>query len=367
MTVPVALAVIPEAWAAKARCPLCEAVPLQVQHVSGQADQFHCGRCGSAFEVEQGGARIHLVEAPRPLRAQLQGRWLTASEARAVIQQMMPRSAPPAQAAAVKAEIKADKPAAPPAFTIEPTEEALAQLPEVHVPERLVIAAPVVAPPAPPPVVEVEKPMSTEQVVSWAERLHRLGNKPEQIEKILTGRQGVTAEQVAAGMAAVKKLRRQGGSRTRRLLIVVGVFLGLCVLCGGVAYLRSQQFLQQLQAGGPIPLGPEGKQITLPSEMRAVMQTPVVVAGKPDMNVPATCPRTPQAAAQTFGGRVEDWEFNSVVNGWQFVGEPPAATVRVSNRLLATFMVVERGGVQMRQVRGPATISNVSGLVILCP
>lgn len=72
---------IPDAWAAKGRCPICNNSSLCIAHQPGFPDEMDCSTCGCAFEVESDGPAIRLVRTGPEMKLKLQaieGTWVSA-------------------------------------------------------------------------------------------------------------------------------------------------------------------------------------------------------------------------------------------------------------------------------------------------
>ena len=85
MTDPLPYNSLPDEWASKARCPVCNASPLAVVHRAEAADQMACPRCHALFEIEQKGPRIHFTVLPGILNGPIGGRWITYAEVRQTV------------------------------------------------------------------------------------------------------------------------------------------------------------------------------------------------------------------------------------------------------------------------------------------
>ena len=59
---------LPDSWSGKGVCPVCRSSgSLKVAHQSINPDRMECGKCGSAFEMQSGGAHIRLLVLPPSL------------------------------------------------------------------------------------------------------------------------------------------------------------------------------------------------------------------------------------------------------------------------------------------------------------
>ena len=55
---------LPDEWAKKASCPVCQSRGLLVSHTSGPADRMGCPACQVSFEIAQGFTHIRLMRLP---------------------------------------------------------------------------------------------------------------------------------------------------------------------------------------------------------------------------------------------------------------------------------------------------------------
>jgi hypothetical protein len=74
---------IPDAWAEKGHCPICNKATLRVVHHDGQPDQLACVSCGCSFEIEADGPNIRMDRIGPDYKVKLQvadGIWMSVVE-----------------------------------------------------------------------------------------------------------------------------------------------------------------------------------------------------------------------------------------------------------------------------------------------
>ena len=341
---------IPDEWT-KSRCPVCQSTPLQVLHLSHSPEQLACGQCGLTFEVEMGGARNSVRIRPKKVPPRLGSKsdlaantWLTPAELRALTQQVAP-SLP----------VSPSPPAAP-----------FVQVPVV-------------------PAVPASVSSSAEDVVERAKKLYALSNPPSQIKAILEGSRA-TPEAVEAAMTEVIRLdqNRRRSSRASVWLMMGGVALCVAILVGAGIMLNSLRpaspsSSSTVTAGFAIqPTSlPSGGGLSLPGlpDLPGLLPDGAVetVVAQPTTGVQrgvgpgiSKCPVTPRGAAELFGGEADDWSQSPEMGGsWMMFASGPAMTIQVPSNMSAGYFSTE-SGLQMLNVLGPATLSNISFVTISC-
>ncbi len=81
---------LPDEWARKAACPVCQVVGLTVNYVDGCPDRMVCPVCRVSFEIAQDFTHMRIIGLPvQPIahRIDLIGAWLTPVELRAIVDQ----------------------------------------------------------------------------------------------------------------------------------------------------------------------------------------------------------------------------------------------------------------------------------------
>lgn len=328
---------LPPAWAKQGRCPVCAGGLLEVRHHPNQADQLACLRCDTAFEVEDGGARVRLTHAPPRYQAAL-GQWLTFAQ---VAQQA---AAPPVAL-----------PAAP-ASPIAPTN------------------APSVAPPAAPPSPQ-PAPDRTAEALAHARGLLRLGNTPAQIERTLLSWEGLTATQRAHIVATVRAESQIGLKKQARWGWLVGVLAVLAVLALGLAGVWYAQNAPARPAQGQLGANPalvnQPPTAALPPALQTLVPpgvtilqpaTPAIQRGEGPP--PSGCPSTPAQAAALFGGQASEWQADPNGTGWLLVALNPVS-VRVPEGMTLGYMTLAGSG-SIQSLAGPATVDNLNFAAITC-
>jgi hypothetical protein len=385
---------------------------MHLERSAGIPDRLSCPHCQTAFEAEQGGSMIRVVEAMPQIKAALAGKWMSAAELRQTASQI--------RAAALEDEPQPAEPTPPP-----PPEPA----PEFE------------TPPGEPPLDP-----ELESMRSRAHALHELGNSLETIRAALKGYPGATDELIEKAMADLthaeqKERKRMAGIIWVMLLIVIICALGVVILNllvprGSAPQPSSQAragLLQDTQAPGqplsipdmlrtavqptsiarmlnannvppalqtlsapleatPLPpvgepevqnpqaaiqSGADGQQYLDPSKLPAPIQTmlppevkilvaptPEVIPGDPRDNTVVNCPRDKLAAANLFGGPANDWTLNSELHGWIFISKT-TSTIHLPAGMSAGFLVITES-MEMKSTLGPATITNVNMIAVSC-
>jgi hypothetical protein len=83
-----ALSEIPDKWAEKGHCPICNSVSLRVIHHPGMSDHLACVSCGCAFELEMDGPHIWLLRIGPDYQTKLMpadGIWISTIELRRLV------------------------------------------------------------------------------------------------------------------------------------------------------------------------------------------------------------------------------------------------------------------------------------------
>lgn len=68
---------IPNEWATKGSCPICDRHSLYVEKTAGEADRMSCTGCEASFEMESDGPHIRLVVLPPEFACYIQPAWET--------------------------------------------------------------------------------------------------------------------------------------------------------------------------------------------------------------------------------------------------------------------------------------------------
>jgi len=240
MTQPLAL--LPDDWAARAHCPICGHAPLQIERQL-EADRLNCARCGTAFEVEDGGPRLRLVRLPALVQTPPDGVWRSPAEARTWVREQAARPRPAARPAAPP------PPEAPPATTPAPanTAETPAAVGAPSALAPLNAGAPAPEPadePIPAPAVnrEAQKPVSAPaEALARGRQLLALRHSLPHIQALLERYGDWSPAQIQAVMAELARAEAQARARQMRQVgWAVGALTSLCVIGGlAVALLSS--------------------------------------------------------------------------------------------------------------------------------
>ncbi len=364
---------IPDAWAEKGRCPLCQAARLRVLHTAGAPDQLACARCGLAFELEAGGARLRVRALPARLSAPpaLTQAWLSAADLGARLRPAPPPANVPAPATLPEAP---GGRAEALSLGAEPLRSAQnAPPPEISNGTSAPLS-PEVAPASPP--VSASAPENQLASCSQAELLTRaqgllaLGNSPLQIQ-VMFVQSGIVPEVVSATMAQVRQLAQQRRDRQVRLTWRLGLLtlIVLVLAVGGGLLLIPPSRSRPAATGaagtaGPTPIpnltAAAGYLLALPT---AVVQTEP--AHSPAAR-PKACPASADEAASVFGGEAKDWVFKADVNGWSMTSLT-TKSIFVPAGMTGGYFQITSNGAAMDQVPGPARLQNINFIAITCP
>ena len=377
---------IPDEWANHARCPICEQLPMRVEHGSNVPDQMTCPRCGASFELEQGGSRILMTAMPQALHATMAGKWVTLAEVRSEVARLLQQHVheAPAPEATAPAPRSALTPANAP--TVQP------------------------APPKPPVPQKVEDPKLAQYKTS-AKELYSLGNTVDQIRVILERTSRLKPEEineVLVDVTALEKSKKSKQNQRMILIVVISLVILGCCVGGALAFntiktnilkltipgtavpfvqpttgsSRSDntgelpsiiEAILQPTAGstGPSNSSSPGDRVVLPGFIQTMVPPGVKVVNAPTPNVQmqqpveggvTRCPRDSMTAASTFGGNGSEWTNSS--NGWMLIAKQPI-TLHVPQGMSAGFLVFG-GDLEMRSVYGPANVSNIYMAVVSC-
>lgn len=322
---PAPLTPIPPVWAERGHCPVCAATPLQAA-----PDHLTCPACGAAFEVEQGGSRLHLTHLPAGLHANPDEAWRTAAEVHAWVR-------------------------------------GLAQRP-----------GPLASPPAPADPCPAE-------ALARAQQLYALRHTSAQIQAILENAQTWTPEQVRAVVAVIQAQEARIRARQNQgLRLTLAGLLGVTVILTALAVAASLQPrtaptasppAPAVQAGGagqplnPTPDLPAGLLTLVPPGARLENPTPVVRRGATPVpgagGAVSPCPRTSAEAAQLFGGAADLWRADDTGRGWILVSPTGPVTVQVPARMTAGYLKVGQS-LEVVSVAGPAVIEQIYMAAITC-
>lgn len=346
---------LPDLWAEKATCPICNAPRMFILRSPDRNDQMTCKRCGLCFEIEQGGSRLMVTAVPKGLSTKLIGHWFTMPDLQNIGERL----------AARKAAIKRS-----------PTAQKSKRSSTTFQATQIAVDKPAIEEPLPEPLPE---PLAKE--ARRAVELYTLGNSIEQIRASLENSAALTPDELNRVIEEVEKLELKKSAAQRKRLTIIMVVIGIFILCialcvigfqifnkaGGLDKLEAQAIATQpvtdnLQANRlPIPL-----QTALPAGVKVVNPpTPQVELILPASASSTRCPRNPLEAAQAFGGSSETWQSADMGRGWMYIAKSPA-TITVPQRMTAGYIVFDIKNMEMKSVTGPAVVKNVYMITISC-
>jgi hypothetical protein len=340
---------IPDAWAEQGRCPLCAAPRIRVQHPAAGADQLQCAACGVAFEMELDGARLHVCRWPDSLaflHEMVAYGWMTATELRTLIQQVVPAPAPTSPAAPGRPPI----PITPTKAETDPGMQkaageaarrpGLSQKPGPHA-------------------------LDATEISIRIKKLRALGNSPKQIRTTLTQAES-EPERIQAILGIIVQVERQEQARQgKKLRLSLGI-VGVMVLILVGAGLVLQKDYQNKQAAGSALQG-----TAAPALAKILnLNTPVVKYGaappSDSSDSESGCPRTSQKAAALFGGQPANWYSPQNSNGWVMIRQGQATDIYIPGGMTAAYLQLGKS-LQLVDVTGPATLSGVYYIAVSCP
>lgn len=204
---PVSRSKIPEEWAQKARCPVCRTNPMQLVRSPKAKDHLACKRCGTAFEIEEGGTRLFIIQVPS-LLSHMERQWMTVAEIQAQVRKL--------------------------------ARERLA--PDFVEPPASTSTVPTVQ----PFTGDISEPVAQEsEALKRAKKLYELGNTLEQIKIALERNENLLPNDIREAIEEIQKIDEQKRARQkRRLIIGIGIALLVlaCVVCAAItinAFLSS--------------------------------------------------------------------------------------------------------------------------------
>jgi hypothetical protein len=352
---------IPDAWAERGRCPLCATPGMHVLHPATGADQLQCAACGVAFEVEDGGARLHVCHWPDSLPflyLLVQDDWMAAGSLRTLIQQATVTPAAPESVSPVTASL--------PSFPAAPEEQITASAVQSSTnAEQDTSESESKLEPSPEPTSPA---LNQTAIASHVYKLRALGNSPKEIRTILT-RAEKDPKRIRAIFAIIAQMERQEQSRQgRKLFVSLGVvgMIAVVLVAAGIFFQKSVLDQNQPAAGStPQPTDALNAAVKI-----LKLDTPVVQYGvKPSdgsTGQKVSCPRYPQEAADLFGGVQSDWTSPGGSNGWVMVRKGKPADIYIPKGMKAAYLQLGKG-MQLVDVLGPATLKNTYYLAVSCP
>lgn len=352
---------LPDEWANKAHCPVCNASPLTVLHSTGAPDQMACPCCHSCFEIEEKGARMYFTALPGILTGPLIGRWVTNVEVKQSKQTVIARQTAENMAPGAPGQQPAERAPAPPEpspFTEEIVKMVIsAPQEEQQVQEK---SEPVGAPPVLRGLIYQPDAPEIKDVRTRARDLYALGNRPEQIKAILSQDDNLDKAEI---QAVLDNLYGEDETKERRqrtwMWVSIGAGLFILILCIGIA-LTWQTILGKLAGGAGMNIIAT---ITANKTVVPLMATPIVVQEKDNGAARPACPKTKENASALFGGPADSWYADTEDGSWFMVTQKPV-TVQIPGGMDAVLVNIGGGGVNT--VPGPASITNATSLSILC-
>lgn len=327
---PQARSEIPDLWGQNGHCPVCGAKPLYVRHLDSGPDFLLCQKCELSFEVAQSGGNIRVKNIPEDLgfaEERLRYKWVTPQFLKNLVEERDTRKRALAQE------------------TITPPQANLA---DIEVWERTL-------------------------------SLHKIGNSPKKIKYILL-QAGATPRQTELSL---KKLEKEITTETKQqstklLWLGNGVLVLFALIFAGIFSFQSQ-ISARLEAGAAGEIATDTPIIPirdvvdiLPDIVKPEFlksQPAKVIQGAPASASNSTssvnrCPAQSQDAAKLFGGRAEAWSPGTQPRTWQMIDTGTPVTVRIPSGMVAGY--IDNITFMFFSANGPATVQNVSFLVVTC-
>jgi hypothetical protein len=361
VTDPIPYISLPDSWADKAHCPVCNTSPLAVVHRAGAADQMACPRCHSLFEIEQKGPHIHFTALPIKLSGLLGGRWITYAEMKQTVQAMLVEQSAENKAAA--------SPASPPAMIVpaapEPSPftaemvETFAPAPQAQIPAEKKLD-PAIIPPIQPELVYQERAPEIKDVRTRVKDLYALGNRPAQIKEILLRDPDLDKAEIQAEVDTLSGVDSARKHRQRTILWVsIAIELFIILVCGGIISVWKP--LLGVVGGGA------GKNfvatLSANQTLAPLIATPMVWRETEAPGPRPNCPQTKEQAAALYGGPVDSWYSDVTDGSWFLVAKQPV-NVHIPGGM--RVVLIDIGSAGVNTVSGPASITNIKALTILC-
>jgi len=361
VTDPIPYPSLPDEWANKARCPVCNASPLAVVHRAEAADQMACPRCHALFEIEQKGPHIHFTALPGILNGPVGGRWVTYAEVRQIVQDIAAQKSaghPAEGAPAGTISQKAPAPPEPSPFTGDIVEMII---PAAKVQEPIEEPpAPIIVPPLQSEPVYMERAPEIVDVRTRTKELYALGNRPDQIKEILSRDPLLDKAEIQAEVDALSGIDGAKKHRQRTILWVsIVIELFIIIVCGVMIWFwrplltvvggnTGMNFVATLSANETIA----------PSNATPMVRRETEVPGPRP-----SCPQTNEQAAGLFGGSPDSWIADVKDGSWFLVSSQP---VNVHIPVGMSVVLIDIGSAGVNTVPGPAWVTNIKSLTILC-
>jgi len=349
---------LPDEWANKAHCPVCNTSLLAVVHRAGAADEMACPCCHSLFEIEQRGSHIHFTALPGILAGLIGEGWVTYAEVKQAVQAVAARKSAENKAAASPPAQKAPAAPEPCPFTEEMVETfvpgAQAQVQVEQKPE------PVMIPPIQSEPVYQARAPEIKDVHTRAKDLYALGNRPDQIKEILSRDPILDKTEIQAEVDALSGKDNAKKHRQRNILWVsIAIELFIIFFCGVI--ISVWQPLLGVVGGA------SGKNfvatISANETVAPLIATPMLIRQTEGPAPRPSCPKSKEQAAGLFGGSSDNWYADVSDGSWFLVTTKPVS-VYVPGGM--SVVVVNIGGAGVNTVPGPVIVTNIKSVTILC-
>ena len=340
---------------------MCSASPLAVVHRAEAADQMACPRCHALFEIEQKGPHIHFTALPGILNGPVGGRWVTYAEVKQIVQAIAAQKSAANQVAVAPAGVQGQKEPAPPEpspFTGDIVEMII---PAARVKEPIEEPpAPIIVPPALSEPVYMERAPEIVDVRTRTKELYALGNRPDQIKEILSRDPLLDKAEIQAEVDALSGIDVAKKHRQRKILWVsIVIELFIILVCSVVIWYWRP--LLTVVGGKP---GVNFVATLSANETIAPLIATPMVRRETEGPVPRpSCPETREQAAGLFGGSPDSWIADVKDGSWFLVSSQPV-NVHIPGGM--SIVLIDIGSAGVNTVPGPAFVSNVKSVTILC-
>jgi hypothetical protein len=362
VTDPIPYNLLPDTWAEKAHCPVCNASPLAVVHRAEAPDQMACPRCHALFEIEQKGPRIHFTALPGILNGLLGGGWVTYAEVKQTVHALVAQQSPENKTAASVPAQKAPASPEPSPFTEEVVETFIpvsqAQAPVEERPEEK--PEPLIIPPISSEPVFQSRAPEINDVHTRAKDLYALGNRPDQIKEILSRDPILDKAEIQAEVDALSGVDGAKKHRQRTILWVsIVIELFIILICGVIiSYWKPLVGVLGGEPGMNFVATLSANQTIAP-----LIATPMVYRETEGPAPRPSCPQTKDQAAALFGGHADSWYSDVNDGSWFLVASEPTF-VHVPGGM--SVILVDLGSAGVNSVPGPAHVNSIKSVTILC-
>jgi hypothetical protein len=208
--------------------------------------------------------------------------------------------------------------------------------------------------------VEEKHAPEIKDVRTRAKDLYVLGNRPEQIQEILSRDPILDKAEIQAEVDALSGNDGAKKQRQRTILwISIVIELFIILICSVIISLWRP--LLGVLGGDP------GKNfvatLSANETIAPLIATPMVRRETEGPAPRSSCPQTQEQAAALFGGPTDSW-YSDVKDGSWFLVTSKPVNLHIPGGM--SVIVVDIGIAGVNIVPGPATVTNIKSVTILC-